>query len=151
MRFRKDHGLSKSQSLVALSRIEKAEGLSRRLRASDNGFERELSGKVARAADHLAHVAEDLTRSPRDVRQYNTLISRADLVVEAVEKHAALRGARGATTEDVTEARRTVRRTLSHFLDVVETSQTDRIDAKLEILEVTTGVANDLLKSMKRN
>ncbi|MEO0911672.1 MAG: hypothetical protein AAFY59_01575 [Pseudomonadota bacterium] len=142
------HDISEDRAAVALQTIQKAAAQSDALATGDNGFAPELAERVRRTAEDLAEIAQLLFEQPDQIRRKQALVARADLVVEAVEKHAALRASKGVSEAQIGEAREMVLMVLDQYSDALAAQENSRIESHIEGIETTAEVADGLLDRM---
>lgn len=142
------HNISEDRATVSLQTIQKAVQHSEALSASDNGFAPELAARVKETAEDLEDIAKLLFEHPDQIRRKQALVTRADLVVDAVQKHAELRESKGIGPEKIAEARALVLATLERYSDALDAQEDSRIDSHMQGIETTTEVADGLLDRM---
>lgn len=130
--------------------IQEARDHAARLHAARPDLREDIAGLTEAAARDLETLADQLLEEPARAGAMVPLISRADLVVEAVETFVGLKSKPGADTATVDGAREKVAATLERMSLAAGAAQTRLARQKLVDLEVATEVADGLLHKTER-
>lgn len=143
--FEQRHDVSPDRAAAALATVQKALGQAATLRAADQGFAPDLAARVADTAARLEQIATAVYAEPAQVRRHQVVVTRADLIVEAVARHAALRGQGQADAAQVATARQIVNDALDGFAAVLDARDDTAVAEQIEGIETTAQVAQGLL------
>ncbi len=141
-------GVAPDRAQMALKVYADAETTADRLRKADNGFADDLSQAVARAANQIDRLGLSVLQDAGKTRAALPLITRADLLAQAAEGHAALR--RKTKNEgQIASARSKLADAIASFENAVATHDDRAIAAQLTDIQATTKVAKSLFNAME--
>ncbi|MEM1160738.1 MAG: hypothetical protein AAGJ28_07375 [Pseudomonadota bacterium] len=143
-------GLTGTASARIIGRIAEAHALAARLRAATTDMREDTADLTHAAAEDLEELGDRLKAEPGRADQATTLITRAKLVVEAVESFIAFKADTGAKTEDVDAARARILESLTQMSEAADAVQTRLAQQKLTDVEVATDVAEGLFRRPQR-
>lgn len=146
--FMQRHAVSSDAAQNTLSLIVRAQGQARQLRRADNGFVPELKARVDHTADSLEGIARLIFDDPSEGRRNLALINRADLLVEAVENHSALRRDKSNEAQ-IASARTSVSAALDAFAGAISAADERRIEAQIQKIDTASDVADTLFQAMR--
>ena len=137
-------GLTGVASDRILGRITHARLLAGRLRDAAEKMQDDAATVTVAAAEDLEELAHRLRQEPGRADAATTLISRAEVVVEAVESFVAFKSDGRASVKDVTVARAKIMDSLMQMTDAADAVQTRLARQKLTDMEVAADVADGL-------
>ncbi|MEO1492313.1 MAG: hypothetical protein AAFV19_09205 [Pseudomonadota bacterium] len=137
-------GLSGANSERLISTVQQAEGFARRLREASPEMREDAAGVAIAAAEDLEELAARVTAEPATVGSASALITRARLVVEAVENFVEYKQDTGARETEVDQARARIMDSLAQMSEATDAVHVRQAQRRLTDLEVATDVADDL-------
>lgn len=146
--FQARHGLGGVAAQGALETITAAHTRAMSLRQAAQAMREDVAEEVGALADRLDAAAREIFYVPDRRRALATVLNRSELIEEAAQAHAALRGRNQAETEAASrEKLRTAMAALKGAFD-----QTDLLAAQglLQEVEVASDVAETLLAPRRR-
>lgn len=145
--FRTRHNVSEARAGDALDAITTAHRRASALRQASTDFTDALRAKTERAADLLDGVARDIFYDPSTLPTYRANLVRADLIEEAVNEHAALRGRRAsdATKTQLDASRGHVAAALDALEDAFDAAEERLANRALTRVTVSSETAETLL------
>ncbi|MBM7067992.1 hypothetical protein [Actibacterium sp. 188UL27-1] len=146
--FVQRHAVTPDTAETALSLIARAQRQGHLLRHADNGFVPELKARVDHTADSLDGIARLIFDEPSEGRRNLALINRADLLVEAVQNHSALRRDKSNEAQ-IASARTSVSAALDAFAGAISAADERRIEAQIQKIDTASDVADTLFQAMR--
>ncbi len=144
--FRLRHDLSDLGARNALAAITKAHDQALALRRAATHMQPQMSELVEEAAGRLDAAARTLFYAPDQLRALQPVLSRAELIVEAAEAHAALRRAPerpGSPQQDA--SRKALRAATSALTEAFMATEARAAQGLLEKVETASEIAETLL------
>jgi len=144
LEFADNTGLSGPAAARILSHIYQARLLAGRLRAATGKMQENTAEVTNAAAQDLEDIAARLMHEPERDGEATKLVTRAKLVVDAVDHFVAFKGDLGAQTAEVDDARTRIIDSLNQMSEAADAVQTRLARTKLTDVEVATDVADGL-------
>ena len=142
LEFAANTGLSGPAAARILGHIYQARDLSDRLRAASGKMQSETAEVTQAAAQDLEDIAARLMHEPERDGEATKLITRAKVVVDAVDHFVAFKSDIGAQSAEVDAARTKIIESLSQMSEAADAVQTRLARTKLVDVEVATDVAD---------
>ncbi|MEM7189206.1 MAG: hypothetical protein AAF439_06315 [Pseudomonadota bacterium] len=143
-------GLTGASSERILGRITQATALASRLHDAAGQMQEETATVTVAAAEDLDILAQRLQQEPGRADAAANLISRAEIVVDAVESFVAYKTDAGAGEQDIAAARAKIMDSLTQMSDAADAVQTRLARQKLTDMEVAADVADGLFGRPER-
>lgn len=143
-------GLTGASSQRIVDHVEQARDLARRLRTASGEMQENTADVAKAAAADLDAIAERLLKEPDRATSATTLVTRAKVVVDAVDHFVDYKRDMGAQSAEVADARAQIIESLSQMSQAADAVQTRLARQKLTDVEVATGVADGLFRRPKR-
>ncbi|MFK7945475.1 MAG: hypothetical protein AB8B85_21555 [Paracoccaceae bacterium] len=138
-------GLKGAMSERLLARAEQARGLAGKLRAAAPDMREDAAAVTIAAAEDLEGLAERILAEPANAQPASTLVTRARLVVDAVENFVDYKRDTGARDAEVDAARARIMESLAQMSEAADAVHTRLAQRRLTDMEVAADVAKDLL------
>lgn len=143
--FDQMHGAQSGRFATALDTVIETHDRARRVRRVAPGTQDDIAALLTRTADRLDAIARSLFYAPQELSRVQTVLSRSDLVVEAIETHATLR-ARARDGKDVNLSRAHLRSSIESLHSALDSVEARAVTALLEKVEVASSTAETLLR-----
>jgi hypothetical protein len=147
--FKVRHRTSDTMAAQALKSITGAHDRAARIRTVLPGFRDDLADRAGAMADQLDGVARVIFYSPETLPLFRAALTRSELVIEALEAHAKLRGLRGESPE-VARSRAALFDALQSLDDALVEVDTGRAAHLLARVETLSDTAETLLGHRRR-
>lgn len=138
-------GLTGAASERLMARANQARALADKLRAAAPEMREDAASVTIGAAEDLEGLADRILADPDNSRQASTLVTRARLVVDAVESFVGYKRDAGAKEPEVDAARARIMESLAQMSEAADAVHTRLARQRLTKIEVATDVADDLL------
>lgn len=143
--FDEMHGAQSGRFGTALETVIDTHERARRIRRIAPATQDDISALLNRTADRFDDIARSLFYAPQELSRVQTVLSRSELVVEAIETHGKLR-ARAREGKDVDLSRAHLRSSIESLHDALDTVEARAITSLLEKVEVASSTAETLLR-----
>jgi hypothetical protein len=140
------HGAQSGRYATALSTVIDTHDRARRVRRIAPGTQDDISALLLKTADRFDDLAKSLFYAPQELPKVQTVLSRSELVVEAIESHGALRARAGNEGKDVEASRAHLRSSIESLHAALDTVEARAITSLLEQVEVASSTAETLLR-----
>lgn len=140
------HGAQSGRYGTALATVIETHGRARRVRQIAPSTQEDIAALLNKTADRFDTIAKSLFYAPQELPKVQTVLSRSELVVEAIETHGALRARAGADGQDVEASRAHLRSSIESLHDALDTVEARAITSLLEKVEVASSTAETLLR-----
>ncbi len=127
-----------------LARAEEARRYAGSLRSASTSMQANIAEATNAAADDLDALAERILKNPQHANSAITVISRAGLVVEAVENFTDFKNDKGAQPEEIAKARTQIIGSLQNMSTAANDVHSRLARVKLTEIDVATDVADSL-------
>ncbi|MEM7060074.1 MAG: hypothetical protein AAF557_21035 [Pseudomonadota bacterium] len=144
LEFAENTGLSGAAAARILGHIYQARLLAGRLRQASGKMAENTAEATNAAAQDLEDIAARLMHEPERDGEATKLVTRAKLVVDAVDHFVAFKGDLGAQSTEVDAARTRIIESLTQMSEAADAVQTRLARTKLTDVEVATDVAEGL-------
>jgi len=144
LEFADNTGLSGPAAARILSHIYQARLLAGRLRVASGKMQENTAEATNAAAQDLEDIAARLMVEPERDGEATKLVTRAKLVVDAVDHFVSFKGDLGAKSTEVDAARAKIVESLGQMSEAADAVQTRLARTKLTDVEVATDVADGL-------
>ncbi|MGP6085758.1 hypothetical protein [Antarctobacter jejuensis] len=139
------HGAQSGRHATALATVIETHDRARRVRAIAPGTQEDIQTLLMQTADRFDALAKSLFYAPQELPRVQTVLSRSELVVEAIETHGALR-ARAGDGKDVEASRAHLRSSIESLHAALDSVEARAITSLLEKVEVASSTAETLLR-----
>lgn len=143
-------GLTGTASQRVLNNVDQARNFASRLRHAATEMREDTAEMTVAAAEDLEDLADRLMAEPGRADSAITLISRANLVVDAVESFVAFKRDKGARESEIDAGRTRIIDSLSRMSETADAVHMRLARQKLTDLEVATDVAEGLFGRRER-
>lgn len=140
------HGAQSGRYATALATVIETHERARRIRKIAPGTQDDIKALLLKTADRFDALAKSLFYAPQELPRVQTVLSRSELVVEAIETHGALRARAGGDGKDVEASREHLRTSIQSLHDALDTLEARAITSLLEKVEVASSTAETLLR-----
>ena len=141
------HGAHSGGYATALATVIETHERARRVRAIAPGTQDEIKTLLMETADRFDALAKSLFYAPQELPRVQTVLSRSELVVEAIEGHGALRARAGdGNDQDVEASRAHLRSSIQSLHSALDSVEARAITSLLEQVEVASSTAETLLR-----
>lgn len=140
------HGAQAGRYATALATVIDTHDRARRTRRIAPGTQDDIAALLNKTADRFDTLAKSLFYAPQELPKVQTVLSRSELVVEAIESHGALRDRAGGEGKDVEASRAHLRSSIESLHAALDTVEARAITSLLEKVEVASSTAETLLR-----
>ena len=150
--FSQRHGLSDASAKVALDAITRAHGRAALLRGASARFAEPLQARARELADRLDGAAREIFYDPDTLSVHRKTLVRSELIEDAVEAHATLRGRAetDANRAQMAESRAKLTAALDALDEAFDASEARVADKLLAQVDVASATAEALWRGAPR-
>jgi hypothetical protein len=144
--FNQMHGAGSGRYSTALATVIATHDKASRIRRIAPATQPDIRALLNGTADRFDQIARSLFYQPQELPRIQAVLSRAELVVEAIETHGDLRARAGGAGKDVEVSRARLRSSLAALHDVLDDVDARAVASLLDKVDIASSTAETLLR-----